>query len=421
MKKMQWKFRILASLALVSALLVVQSCDEDDPVPLELATITAGSIDLNGATSPSNVPVDATITVTFSTDVDASTANSTNIKLTRDYDDADIPLTINATGSTVTIDPTNLLNPGALFVLSISEGLKSTQGVTLAAMTRNFTTIGTFAPDGAIAYWTFEDNANDIIGAFDPAASGIVAITYGASHNASAGKAAVFNGTTSIIEVPNASTLMNNGPWSLSFWVKPVSEGKTSGHFVLGLGAYKGFQFEIDGAYASCKLAASYAHTKVTNGVTDEDLWFNGSGEDKDHGGWQGWDFVRDLKSSGGVAALLKDKWAHVVVTYNSSTKAGIMYINGQKMKSQDFDLWPDGDDLRFVTGLKYQGVAPEVVNELAFGFIQSRAGTMWDNEDWGGYDKPGANHFKGSLDDVLIYNKVISEAEVTLMYNSGK
>jgi len=91
------------------------------------------------------------------------------------------------------------------------------------------------------------------------------------------------------------------------------------------------------------------------------------------------------------------------------------------KMKSQDFNLWPDGDAKRFVTGLKYRGVAPEVVNELAFGFIRSRAGTLWDAEDWGGYDKPGANHFKGSLDDIIIYNKVLTEAEIGLMYNSGK
>src|SRR5689334_20819252 len=143
MKKMKWNYRILTALALVGGLLLAQSCGEDEPTPIELATITAGSIDLNGATSPNNVPPDATITVSFNTDVDASTANSTNIKLKRDYDQADIPLTITASGSTVTIDPTNLLNPGALFILSISEGLKSSKGTTLTAMTRNFTTAGT--------------------------------------------------------------------------------------------------------------------------------------------------------------------------------------------------------------------------------------------------------------------------------------
>jgi hypothetical protein len=97
------------------------------------------------------------------------------------------------------------------------------------------------------------------------------------------------------------------------------------------------------------------------------------------------------------------------------------MYINGEKMKAFDFDLWPDGDAKRGVVGLKYGGVAPEVVNELAFGFIQSRAGTLWDGEPWGGYDFPGANHFGGWLDDVRVFHKVLSETEISLMYASEK
>jgi hypothetical protein len=97
------------------------------------------------------------------------------------------------------------------------------------------------------------------------------------------------------------------------------------------------------------------------------------------------------------------------------------MYINGEKMKAFDFDLWPDGDAKRGVVGMMYGGVAPEVVNELAFGFIQSRAGTLWDTEPWGGYDIPTANHFGGLLDDVRIFNKVLSEDEISLMYSSAK
>lgn len=309
-----------------------------------------------------------------------------------------------------------------LFALSINPGLTSSQGKTLTtAISRNFTTEGTFAVAGAFAHWTFEDNANDVIGSFDPTASQIVDITYATSRNTASGKAARFNGTTSLVEISNGDQLMNNGSWTLSFWVKAESADKTSGHFVMGLGAFYGFQFEIAGDYGSCKLAASYAHTKETNGGTSEDLWFPGNGVDRNNGGWQGWDFVRDLSGSGGVANLLQDKWAHVVCMYDATTKVGVMYINGQKMKSQDFDLWPDDDAKRFVTGLKYRGAAPDVVNELAFGFIQSRAGTLWDTEPWGGYDIAGANHFKGLLDDVIIYHKTLSEAEISLMYNSGK
>ena len=155
--------------------------------------------------------------------------------------------------------------------------------------------------------------------------------------------------------------------------------------------------------------------------TASEDLWFPGDGGNKDNGGWQGWEFCKDLRTTGGVAGLLKDKWTHVVCKYESSTKRGSMYINGEKMKVFNFNLWPDGDAKRNVTGLKYGGTAPETVNELAFGFIQSRAGTLWDTEPWGGYDFPTSNHFKGQLDDIRIFHKALTETEIQLMYNSEK
>jgi hypothetical protein len=43
----------------------------------------------------------------------------------------------------------------------------------------------------------------------------------------------------------------------------------------------------------------------------------------------------------------------------------------------------------------------------------------MWDNETWGGYDFPEANHFKGLLDDIRIYNSILTAQEVSLMYAS--
>jgi hypothetical protein len=97
------------------------------------------------------------------------------------------------------------------------------------------------------------------------------------------------------------------------------------------------------------------------------------------------------------------------------------LYYDGEKMKSFSFNLWPEGDAKRTVTGMKYGGVAPAFVNELAFGFIHSRAGTEWDNEPWGGYDFPTANHFRGQLDDIKIYHKVLTPTEIQLMYDSEK
>jgi hypothetical protein len=331
-----------------------------------------------------------------------------------------VDLTITAASKTITIIPDGDLGNGALYSLKFTSGLMGTNGKSLEAeIERVFTTEGVFAPAGAVAYWNFNDTPNEQVEGTAP--SGIVALTYEDSYSAAADKAGKFNGTTTIVEFDNADAWMNTSDFTLSFWVKANSAGHVNevgdpkGHFVMGLGAFKGFQFEIPGNYGSCKLAGSY---ELADGTTaSEDLWFPGDG----NLGWQGWTFCKDLTSSGGVAGLLQDKWANVVCMYNGTTREGVMYINGEKMKAQDFDLWPDGDPKRGVVGLKYGGVAPEVVNQLAFGFIQSRAGTLWDTEPWGGYDIPTSNHFGGWLDDVRIYHRVLTEAEISLMYDSAK
>src|SRR6478609_4322141 len=99
--------KLMLSCLLTFALVVTLSnCgDDDEPAALTLSSLTAGSIDLNGATSPTNVPVDASITATFSTEVDDATANESTITLTRDYDDAQLPLDIVVSGKTITITP----------------------------------------------------------------------------------------------------------------------------------------------------------------------------------------------------------------------------------------------------------------------------------------------------------------------------
>ncbi len=416
---MKKKFVILSLMLALGVIgLSLQSCKKDDPVDLTLKTLVAGDIDLNGATSPNTVPTKPTITATFSTDVDPLTATTANIMLTQDYDGANITITITTNKNVVTIVPEGDLSNGALYKLDMKGGIKSTEGKFLTDLSRTFTTIGTFVPTGVIAHWPFEDNANDAVGSFDPAASGIVAITYTPSRNATAGKAATFNGTTSIIEIPNGDQLMNTNNFTISFWVKAVSAGIDHGHFVMGLGAFYGFQYEIFGAYDGAKFAFRYG---LENGeTTSEDMWFPALATDNTNGGWQGWDFARSLTADE-MIALLKDNWLHVTYTYDSQAKKGILYYNGEKMKSFDFNLWPEGDAKTTVTGLKYGGVAPEVVNELAFGFIHSRAGTLWDNEPWGGYDFPGANHFKGQLDDIRIFHKVLTPVEIQLMYDSEK
>lgn len=411
---------VLFSLILVSAMitLIFSGCKKE-PTEFTMSTLMAGTVDLNGAMAANTVPVNPEIVATFNTDVDPTTAVAANVTLVQDYDKANVEVTVSATGSTITIKPKEDLGSGTLYKLTLKSGLKSTGGLALTEVPRQFTTIGNFVPKGAIAYWNFEGNANDVIGNWDPAASGIVNITYTASRNAAAGTAATFDGTTSIIEVPNGDLLMNTHDFTLSFWVKAMNSGK--GHFVLGLAAFYGFQFELYGGFNGFKMPVQFDYGDGTSG-TGGDLPYNGDGKTKDNGGWKGTTFSKENTA---LADVLKEKWFHITYVYNSVTKERMFYLNGELVVKQDHNLWTNDAGVPTkeagIVGLKYAGVAPETVNELAFGFIQSRAGTLWDNEAWGGYDKPGANHFQGQLDDVRIFHKALTAQEIDLMYKSEK
>lgn len=410
---------VLLSLVLVSLFIsvAINGCKKDDePKELTLATLVAGTLDLNAAVAPTNVPLEPTIVATFSTEIDPATAIPANITLTQNYDNTDIELTITVAGKSITVVPKTVLGSGTLYDLKFKAGLKSTEDKFLAEVSRNFTTEGTFAPAGVIAHWNFEDSPNDVVGSYNPAASGVVDISYVASRNAAAGKAANFNGTTSIIEIPNADVLINTKDFTISFWVKAMDQGK--GHFVIGLAAFYGLQFEMFGGLDGAKFAIRYELEDGT--TTTEDLWFPSDATFSGNGGWQGWDFAKAIAPAD-MISMLKEKWLQVIYTYDGTAKKGTLYYNGEKMKSFDFNLWPDGDAKRGVIGMKYGGALPDVNNDLAFGFIQSRAGSMWAGEPWGGYTFPGANHFKGQLDDVRIYHKTLTQSEIQLMYNSEK
>ncbi len=404
---------ILFSSILVAAVYIIgiSGCKKEDE-EFKLSSLMADNVNLNEATAPTNVSPETTITATFSSDVDAQSANASTIILNRDYDDQEINLVITVSGNTITIEPNEDLGNGSLYELSFLSGIKGTNGVGLAPFSRAFTTVGSFVPSGVIAHWNFENNADDQVGNWNPAPADVVDVTYAASYSADAGNAASFNGTSTLIEIPNGDQLMNTHDFTLSFWVHTVSADKTSGHFVMGLAGWYGFQFEIFGDYAGCKLAAQY--DLGDGGSASEDLWFPADGNVD----WQGWTFCKDLTGSGGLEFLIKDKWAQVTCVYNSETKVGTMYINGERMKAQDFNLWPDGDPKQGVVGLKYNG-NPDG-NYLALGFIQSTYNPIIA-DDWADPSNPANSHFKGMLDDIRVFHKALTETEVQLMYDSAK
>ena len=128
----------------------------------------------------------------------------------------------------------------------------------------------------------------------------------------------------------------------------------------------------------------------------------------------------KDVTASGGVGdTYFKDKWANVVVTYDSETKINTMYINGEKVKQHDFNLWPNDAKKKNIVGVKYAG-NPTPGNKLALGFVQARENKII-TDSWADYSVLENGHFKGLLDDVRIFSVPVTDTEVQLMYNSEK
>ena len=363
-------------LVAVASIGVLMSCGEDEgPSALTIVSIEATgtdvltgeptTVDLNGATAASGVPVDLVLNVTFDREVDAATATNTTVAV----DGIAADVTVN--GAVVTLTASQELARGTDYVLTVGE-IQAADGGEFTAVSRTFSTGGVAEvtppnADAQVAYWKFDGDDTDEMGAFN--ADNRIAVSYTADRHGQAESSVSFDGDATLIEIPGADELLNTDDFTLSFWIK--SDGsdvndndETRGQFVMGLAAWYGMQFEIAPNYNNCKLAASYTLEDGT--VTGQDLWWSTKGDL----GWQGWTFDQDVSGSGGLAGIIKDKWAHFVVTYDAESKIGAIYINGELRKSQDFNLYGETHPLYNTVGMGYRGNdAPG--NKLAFGFIQ--------------------------------------------------
>lgn len=428
--------RILFTTLMAASLIFMGSCAEDEgPAVITIVSISAEgtdlatgnsvTIDLNGATAATDVPIDATIVITFSRDISATTASASSVELSSSGGTA--ATNVSASGAAVTITVTEDLMRGSDYSLSLSGSIEAADGGTFTAATRTFSTGGRTDVDppnasSQVAFFNFDGDALDKEGDNDPTA--VVDVTFDSDRHGQTESAVYFDGETSIIEIPGGSTLMNSTNFTISFWVKTNTtdhvnaNGDPTGMFVLGLGTFLGIQYEIFGSFDGSKFAIGYENDQ---GATySEDMWFPNGATDNTNGGWQGWTFAKSLTAEE-MSAVIKDNWYHVIYTYNGAERTGDLYFNGELMKSFDFDLWPDDSDKYTTTGLKYRGVEPDVLDELALGFIHSRGGTMWDSEPWGGYDFTTANHFKGWMDDLRIFHAAFSAEDAEALYNAEK
>ncbi len=423
--------------------ITLTSCD-DEPDPI-LAPVVTGIVaegtsfedgssvtkDLNGATSAADVATNSTITITLDKAVDGSTVNVSNVSISDGSND--VSSTVTSSGSTILITPDQELVRGTQYTLTLS-GIKSTDGGTLGNITRTFTTEGrapVVAPkaDQLLAYYDFNGTTDDQLDMFNP--DNAIAIEFGDDRFGQGNSTATFDGDQSIIEIPNGDQFMANDDMSLSFWMKTNSDGHVdangnpSSHFIIGLGAFFGFQIELRNSYNSFGFPVSYIAEDDSTTFTYQ-INVEGAGNDNTSGGWQGTTFDANLGENG-ILDLVKDKWAHLAFSYDATARVGAFYINGMLMRSFDFNLWDPCDEERPLScfqatkGVNYRGNPADVEPILALGFIKSVDSPMWASEPWGDYFRPTSNHFKGDLDDLRIWGAALTQSEIEALYDAEK
>ncbi len=210
-----------------------------------------------------------------------------------------------------------------------------------------------FLTNGLVAYYPFNGNANDASG---NGINGIAsAVTQTANRFGGTEGAYLFNSSSSVVTVPGLAST-NLSAMTLSAWVKPTGFPSPSGSIINKYAAFTGSQTDY-GLMLFSDLRVHF--TNVRHG-SDHDITTTNS--------------------------LSLDRWYHVAVTLDSAG-TGTIWVNG--VLQARGDVFP---------------LVPPASEPVRIGQMVTASGSVADN-------------FIGSIDDVRIYNRALSDSEVQQLY----
>jgi hypothetical protein len=117
----------------------------------------------------------------------------------------------------------------------------------------------------------------------------------------------------------------------------------------------------------------------------------------------------RILFSSGSKIPNIENNFQHLVVSYNNTTKQFSIYVNGVKETSQNF----------YETAISS---SPANINPNDFSSIHQTNSTLKIGaaESWCGGVNSFTNYFKGAIDELRFYNRVITQDEIKELHGLG-
>ncbi len=207
--------------------------------------------------------------------------------------------------------------------------------------------------DGLVAYYPFNENANDESGNGNDGTVNGATLT--ADRNGNAGRAYSFNGQNSYITVPHDSSLISTDEITLSAWIKSSDMTKNDQDIISKTES------------GSFSLALN-----ETDGITESKLAFLL--------------YVNNDYQFVYSSAHVNNQWYHVVGIYDAT----------------EMKIYVDGT---------LEGTLP------ISGPIKNNTSPLILGNESGQLNEP----FDGTIDDIRIYNRALSESEIQQLYNENE
>jgi hypothetical protein len=219
----------------------------------------------------------------------------------------------------------------------------------------------TVLADSPLAYYRFEDTgtvAKDETGAHDGTYKGAVTHAPGALATG-ASMAAVFDGSTTWIEVGDVLPFTGNAPFTLEAWASPVPGASDP----------------------MCMVAKTFAPGGATGGVADGYAFF----ADDTTNALRFSRFVGSAATGPGGPTIATQRFTHVVATYDGTN--GVIFVDGVRKESS-----------------ASSAALVNVTSPLTIG--AGRGGVYC--------------FFRGALDEVAVYGTALPDARVLAHYAAG-